>query len=701
MNKGSLARRFQFSDSYSYVLSFCLGQAFYFLKLISIVKILDSLSLEAFPFLMLAQGFVSYGFMKFCGYLKNKSNQLFYAFSLLTPIVVIGFTYLPFNYQYTQWGWIVSSTIFLASMNFVGAVELSIQSAISQNTSILKNPKISLTLTLLQEIGIIAAAITFYLYSSQFSNIDKLIIASAPFVFSYILLVFFKGEDKVSEEELKTPTELNTVNKYNFPFINLIVVLMTLMLVVKNIQSFAVLVGIDMIKANGSDTVTSLFSQISLIEAGLIIAMLFFDSYVKKGSPSWSRGFKTFFGFEVVSLSSLVLSMNPFLLLSTGIGRKVIQHSFVSSSERLLFSSIPKRFVFKARHYVKTKVSLIFPIVLSSLTAMAIYGIIPFQALWGIGVALSIAGLYYRKALFRRLNEYLVGNIVRTNIYDSANACYALAHEEASNHASAMISLLENKPRPFIAKAIIHSLGEMRAKKAFPVLTKYYSQVKREDIQLAVINSLLKFDNHNVNLFLVDTLQEIIKIQVSLGQIRRSIFRAISVRTKDIAIPYLLTILNNNDQDHRIIANALIVLGELAEERNDSELFSVIARYLDPKYPRRVRSNAILFLYHNKKYRAQAVETLEVFLTSNDAFDRSAVAYLAGELKIRGMLPFIVENSIGQEHKNSTLLISLLKQDYPGSARLIADFIMNATDDDDLYTCINQMSAISQKRDSL
>ncbi len=109
-----------------------------------------------------------------------------------------------------------------------------------------------------------------------------------------------------------------------------------------------------------------------------------------------------------------------------------------------------------------------------------------------------------------------------------------------------------------------------------------------------------------------------------------------------------------------------------------------------------MRTNAIMFLFKSKHYRLHALECFQSFLASTDPHDRAAIAFVAGELQLKSMLPYVLETSLANNHQNSTLLISLLKQDYPDSYKLVADFILNAKTEEDRAMAINQLSAISK-----
>jgi HEAT repeat protein len=260
----------------------------------------------------------------------------------------------------------------------------------------------------------------------------------------------------------------------------------------------------------------------------------------------------------------------------------------------------------------------------------------------------------------------------------------------------ALVSLLQMMPRPMLAKAIIFSLGKMGRRQSIPVIINYLEKNDREDIQLVGINALSNFKGHELDLYYTHTLENLIKRQTALGELRLDVFTAIADRILSVATLTVLKVLEESAGNHNAIANCLNLLGIIAVKNNDHELYDILAKYLDISYPRRVRSNAIMYLYRSKKYQHLALEGIDAFMTSKDAFDRSAVAFVAGELKLTGLLPYVIECSIELQHNNSTLLVSLLKLKYKESFKWFVDYIVSANDKETL-TALNQFHTIKNQ----
>ncbi|MBL7663672.1 MAG: HEAT repeat domain-containing protein [Bacteriovoracaceae bacterium] len=693
--KGRLLPTFFKSDFSSYMLCFFQGQSIYFLKLISIVQLVNTLSLKAFPYLMLLQAIIAYISIQLSHKLVTSSKLKFHIITSALSILVLAINY---NLGHSPEDLTFPLFIFILSSNLTTLSEISYEGEISQRISVLKNPKISTYLTFAKEVGVMAAAGMMLFFEKFFSQETQMIVY-LPFILSsaFVVVSYFiqpaSAKNKVNIEAQKTPFD-----KFHFPFINMIIVLIGIMFLIKNLQSFGVLLAMNLLKDNAEYSTSTIYSYLSIVETVCIISMLSFTALMQKKAHSWSRGFNLYFIQQFTGMASLVFTMNPFLFLGAGVLRKVSQRTFIESAITLLMSSFPQRVAVEARIYVKKFVGLYSYVFLALITYPLTQGMIGQEVFWALGSGISLLGLFFRKKLFNQVTEYLVANIVRSNIYDAYNACLALAHPEAKNHSTALLSLLKSNPRPFLAKAIIHALGEISDPRSLPYLMKYFHESKREDMQLTVVQALLKFKTHEVDLFLVQTLRRIIIEQVSLGQIRRSIFRAITSRINDIAIPSLLEIVQGQKNDQRIVANALFVLGEIARETRDPGLYKILSQYLSDQYTRRVVTNVIVFLFDHPRYKQLALEHFEVYLTSNDPNDRAAVAFLAGELKMSSLIPYVYENSKQVGHKNSTLLISLLKQKYPESYSLVANYILSSESNESRETCLNQLSAINQQQ---
>lgn len=694
MMNWSFQRIFKQTDFPYYLLSFLGGFCIYILKLASIVKVLDELGMEFYPALMLIQGISIFIALKLS---EHKASQS--PFKFCTFVFISGFTVVTIGnasvLQFSSGSHLFPVSLFITCSILLSLLEVNMNDIVFSQVSLLKNPRIATSLALSEESGALFGAIITFIGGSLAHSNMTLAISLVPFLLCAGLLSIINNSGETNKKEFVRETKPHSPVPLRFyPFSFLVIGLFVSLLCLKHLQGFTVMVGFDKLKGSGGESLTKIFSEFSIIQTSLIFVVLMCSLLIKKRLPNWSKGIKSFLSIQTVSMGLLVVIPNPFLYLGTGAIRKIWQHTFLEESINILNTSLPHAIRIRIRSLIERYGQLIAYSLLSIVSYLCINKITPMWFAWVLTAGIGCIGLYLRQKLFTTLSDYQVGNIVRSDIYEAVNSCYTLANPEAANHSMALISLMSQNPRPILLKAIIKSLGHMHSEESIEPLMNIYEKNTREDVQLAAIEALLKFKSHEIDYFLLKCLEKIIVEQTSLGEIRRSIFTAITSRLNEIAIPKLLGILKDNASDERIIANVLIVMGEIAIKRNDVALLEKISEYLAPKYSRRVRANALMFLFHHKKFHAKARSTFGTFLASNHEYDRSAVAFLAGELALKGMMGFVLENSKAQAHQNSTLLMSLLKMGYDESSFLCADLVLNGSQDQRIIA-LNQLSAIN------
>lgn len=687
-----------------FLLTFLLGFSSYFLKLVSIVKLIDEISLSSYPALMLIQAFTVFSFLSFCTKMSKISNEKLSQFIFLSSAVLI---------MLSNNEWLMSSSkelgiplvpiiIYLISANLGLALEISVQTMVSSKASVLKNPQLATQMTFMMEIGAIAGAMVTYFFVAGSSYWQKNILMTLPF---FLMAGIVLGLNKLNtnykvyqvskgEEELVEPVQ---VNKYHYPFMYWFIGLVAVISILKFTQGFGMIYGLFELKNSGHEELMKLFSKVSLVQTLIIMTLYLPKLFFRSAKMTWGKGFRFFLWGQTVLMTILAITINPIALIGTDVVRKIIQHVFLDESMGILFSSIPAQARLELRNTAEKYSNMVGFGFLALFSFLGLNGFLPWPVLWGSVGAIAGLGIFLRQKLYDHLSDFQVSNIVRSNIDEAIFSCYCLANKEAIKHHYALVSLLKNNPKPELAKAIVFALGEMQDSRTLEFILDYYKKTENEDMQLCVIQALVKFKSHRVDLFLLRSLISMIKEQTSLGEIRRSIFFAITTRLRNMAVPAILSILEENDQDHRIVANAIVVLCEISELKADEEIYDVLSCYLEPKYSRRVRSDAVVGLYHTKKYHLPAVSVLNSFLTSSEQYDRSAVSYIAGKLHLTGLTPFILENSAQANHKSSTLLIALLNLRYPKAHGQLADLIINDTKDMAL-TAINQLSVINNKK---
>jgi hypothetical protein len=655
-----------------------------------LIQITDVLPFNYYPWLMLSQGIMVFLFNNCIeNHIERHIKSFFLSSALIGAMLGIIYSYKSIL-GISESSFITPIAIFIIGNLIVTQLEITTGTIISNQISFLKNPTVSTKITLSEELGVVfGASVSFAFAKLSYANFEKLIFFT-PFLF---LAFGFNSTSK--SETIKTKKDSQNVSLIftQYPFLFSLIVLFTTLICLKNIQGLAMLMGINELKASGGQNVSLIFSKISFFQTCIIISILSVNTVLKKRIPNWSMGYKYHLTYQFISMIGLMIVPHYVTYLISGAGRKISQHTFLKESQVQLFNSLPRPAKATIRVIIERygqSISFGFVAVFSYLL---INKILTVQSIWFMASLVAAFALYMRKRLFSILSEYQVGNIVRSNIYDAITACNSLMNPEAKIYAKGLISLIKSNPRPIILKACIRTLGAMEAREAIPELIKIYNQTPREDIQLTIIHALIRFKDHHIDVFLMNSLQKIIVQQTSLGELRRSVFLSITYRLKDMAVPAVLTILDRNPEDQRITANALQVLGEIANARRDNSILELISPYLDSQNQRRVRSNAILYLYGKGKFHQLAVANLTTFITSNNEYDKSAVAFLAGELKIKSLRPYIMETSLKNHHNNSTMLISLLKLGDSSAPRLLADLLAHC-EESIIKICIQQLSTV-------
>ena len=688
----------------TFFLTFLVGICVYNLKLVSIKKLIENLSLEAYPILMAFQGLLIFIFINSLNKITKKSPKLFYYGAFIYGGLVVAFAnFIPESlFGEKLYINIFSCLIFLMSTLAVMIIELSLKDLQTKNISILKNPNFSGQLCFSFEMGVIGGAIGTLLGSKISNHLIEGLINTSCFFASLFVLIFlikktsFKAAEKTIKEvpPNKEFESEEKVDIFRFPFVPLMMMLAGILLLSKHIQGFGVILGfVELKKTSGLD-ISVIFSYLNLAQTGIILFLLLPSLLkLKFQKNTWGNGIKIFLFLQSVSMGLLTFFSPALALIGFGAMRKITQHTFLNKSLPILESTIPKFIRFKIKNNQEKFGQSISYFALALLSGIYIYSPIPSSFLWILGFGMAIWGLVIRKKLLGTINRFQVANITQVDVFEAVNACYSLGNSESQLHSKALINLLNQHPRPFLAKAIIFSLGRMEKNECIPHIIKYYNEYDREDIQLACVEALLNYKSYDVDLFFTKSLQDLIIKNTSLGELRVNVFKAISTRLKSTCVLTLLQLLNKSEKNDSIIANTIIFLGEIAYQANDESVYAVISKYLDEKYSRRIRSNSILYLYRSKVFHIEAQEALDTFLTSKEFFDRSAVAFLAGNLKIKGLIPFVLKNSFESKHSNSTILVSLIKLGYVEACEWFATLVM-CQNEVEALTSLNQLNTV-------
>jgi hypothetical protein len=654
---------------------FLLGFFGYYLKYFSFSSIVQKIPYQQYPLVVLFHGLVSYFSIKYslslCSYLKKKAV-------LLIMGVILAFS-CPFLFHFLPQNIVSGYALFIVSLIGTSFLQTYFISTFLNKDDTIPEPLFSTKILFFEEFGLLVSAFLNIQFGFGYYSI--------PIAIIFIILLYFSPRT-----EIKIKKEVKEELKSFYPFGETLVYLFIIFMLIKVTYGYIFYENLRAVESSGSNFM-DVFAKFSMFEAIFSIALLafkatgFFDT-------SWPRAFMGFFLLTFITMLFLVFDFNFYFGLIAVAISKIWQKVVLKDSAHNIFNSLPiKVRLFYWSESEKNSYIFSYPVIFILSSLVVFFSVNKIIIAIGM-IVFSICGCFLLRKLINTITQFHVANMARSDSVGAYVSCLALKVLKSEEHKSALIAMLARTTDTRLKKALINILGQIQDEITIKTLMDHYHYSANENIQLAIVTSLVKFKSHKIDLFLLEALQKIINEQTSLGEIRRALFLRITLRLKDVAIPMILKILKDNPNDQRIIANALIVLGEIGLRRRDHDVFSQIAEYLNPQYSRRVRSNAILYLFQMKAYRNLAYSIFEEFLTSEEEYDKAAAAFLAGELELKGITPFIWENSVSSNHQNPTLLYSLLSLSLKGVEKRIVDFILTADKEQALFA-INQLSSIN------
>lgn len=689
-------------------LVFTASASIFTLALSSFIQVLEFTPIHQYPVLMLISSLCIFGIEFFAAdYLKKFKgayNVLFFTF--IVSLIFNVFTYHPLftNIVYKPNGYLFSNFIFIGCMTSIVLMRNSLKVILSQTTSKLKNSKLSEDLKIAKNSGTIFAA-TYMLVMGTTQHY-WLTVASAviPSFASLVMLYYVQQVKNKSDESFENVVRIQDqldktteFNNSNFPFLYLVFSMFFISFFVLSIQQFVTLVGLYELKSQKQISTIVLYSSLAILQTVVGLSLSFGHEFITGRKPRWNLQFSSQFGFSIISFTILFFKTSPITMLLGGTTSSLIHEAFGEDNDKEFYSNIPKFIRSRVKQISNTYVYFAAACFSSLLVYMAMKSSMSMSVMWGLAVFASVAGIFIKFELHKVFSDYHVGQIVRGNIYEAVECCNHLATPDSQNRYGAITSILHQGPRPMLAKALLNVLAKMERPEVVPDLIDYYNISNRDDIKLTALKALVCYESHHINLFLLESLEDIITNDKFSTDTKREIFDVVTSKIHGIAIPMILKILKENATEFRVVANAILSLGSLAEKTKDEQLYFLLSKYTKPIYSRRIRSNACLFLYKHRKYREIANACMSSLLTSSNEYDRNAVAYMAGELKVYTMTPFILETSESYSHTNTTLLISLLKLDYLKATDLICD-ILQSEDLDLIQGVLSQINMIKDKK---
>jgi len=624
-----------------YLLSFFLGWASYSLKLVSIVKLLAELDFGLYPLLMLAQGISLFGSLKLMNKISEQKERIFYFIALISGLVVV---FVTNTVEVNDWakrefGWIYSFFIFMLSTFIILAIDITTRLLVTSKISMLENPKAASYVTFFGEFGVmIGAGLSLWFAQALMllPSIVSPVVMSIPFAVSLIFL-FAMVTQAHSDQSHHTDPKIDqalqlhsqSLRKHLKLYLPVLVGLISVLMLCKYFQGFAVVLGLKQWQESSSESIVTIFSLLAMAQNGLILLMVVPFFFVKGRSTVWSKGFKVLFYVQTFSMLLITIVPSPAALLGTGVLRKIIHRSLVGKSLNMLIASIPESIRFEAKSKSQKYGHSISFISLSLISYLAIYEIIPYSVVWLMGAAFAILGLYLIRLLLKKLNRFHVENILEFsrcpfNVYEAISSCYSLANKDAVNYYPLISNVISKKySRSIFAKALIHTMGEMKNEAAINYLFDLFQIAKREDVQLEILKALNRFESLEVDNFMLNVLTKTMHEDTQRGELRTSFCEVISKRLPEPSISIATQAIEKNPEDTRIVGNAIDILGEIGQTS-----------------------------------QTKKIRRLQLLL---DGLCRNFCNYLYGVSNATEHIEFIRQLNISSNRRNSTVLLSLIR----------------------------------------
>ena len=698
-----------------YLLALFLGWAGYSLKLVSIVKLLGELDFKFYPLLMLIQGVTLFGSIKLMTRISENNEKRFYVITLVLGLLL---AFVANNFEFNQFarnelGWRYSFIVFLLSAFVMLAIDITTRLLVTSKISMLENPKAATIVTFFGEAGGLAGAILTLLLTQSvmfFNSILTPLVMSFPFVVALLFIFLMQGEEKASSSYSDNPKIEEALKQHSITlkqhlryFLPVLIAIVSVVLMLKHIQGFAVIVGLKQWQESSEQSITSLFSVLAIIQYTLILLILVPYFFVKNKSTMWSGGFRVLFFAQTFTMLLISIIPSPVTLLASGVIRKIIHRSFVGKSMNMLISSIPESIRFEVKSKSQKVAHTVAFVTLSLLSFLAINNWISFQVVWFLGAVTAVIGIFLVRSLLRKLNRFHVENILEFsrcpfNVYEAISSCHSLANKDAAKYFSKVSNVINKKySRSIFAKALIHTMGEMKNPQAIEYLFELFYVAKREDVQLEILKALNRFEGLEIDHFMLTVLKKTMYQDTQRGELRTSFCRVIADRLPQQSIGIATQAIEENPDDSRVIGNAIDVLGEISSQRQTKKINRYLAKFLSNDFSRRVRLNAIKHLYHVARHKRQIEDILVGLESSSKLQDQAGAAYLYGVLSVSEKIEFVQQLNIVTDRRNSTVLLSLIRLGVSGTEY---DFIhlLREADSKQALNYLKQLYRVREKR---
>ena len=286
-----------------YLLALFLGWAGYSLKLVSIVKLLGELDFKFYPLLMLIQGVTLFGSIKLMTRISENNEKRFYVITLVLGLLL---AFVANNFEFNQFarfelGWRYSFIVFLLCAFVMLAIDITTRLLVTSKISMLENPKAATIVTFFGETGGLLGAILTLLLTQSFMFFNSIltpIAMSFPFLVALLFIFLMQGEEKASSSYSDNPKIEEALKQHSITlkqhlryFLPVLIAIVSVVLMLKHIQGFAVIVGLKQWQESSEQSITSLFSVLAIIQYTLILLILVPYFFVKVAERRESTGY--------------------------------------------------------------------------------------------------------------------------------------------------------------------------------------------------------------------------------------------------------------------------------------------------------------------------------------------------------------------------------------------------------------------------
>lgn len=663
-----------------YFQSFILGLCIYIISIVSVVKLLNHVSLAFYPLVVFIQGFIVLISTSLLSTLIVKREKIFHQGSLIIGILTVGLSFVQTTNQ--QLELTLTSMIFFFSMISVMWIETSMNHMQTTKTSILSNPHVSVEVSLVHELAIIFASVSgIFIKFFALSNFVRGLIFFTPLILAAILfLIIFKDIVRPKEEIKKGNIKYKDLLA-EYPFIPWLILLFIILMSAKNLHAFTQMLGMKAMSTLEGSPISKIFSKISIIQSTMIILFLLMVRIVGEKSSSWIKGVRYFLGGQIILMASMSFFPGPIILTGSGALRKLLHRSVLNNSISLLFSSIPsihRLLISNLTTNLATMVSF-FVVALFSLAHLVFH--VPLAPMLFIITLLICLSFLVTKKLLLELNSFNVKYITKfhkanVSMNDATNACLALSNPQAREHFAALSILLWWRPRPALTKAIIYSLGKMHVEENIKTLIDCFNKFDSVNVQKQTALALSEYKTPLVKHFLLSTCFSLVLAE---GNLKKSLICTIVKILPHEMLALLNTQLLSKNLQPRFIPKILEALSCFTCKNCIKKIIFITLPFLDCNFNIDIQLAACSVLYPIKQYRKKIYDCLTKYMAPSFESDYIKICNFIGNMEIYEYKNFVINAKDHIQPKNySEYLVCLISLGIPFSYKLFLDELFDS-----------------------